>query len=266
MNATQRLFRLDGRVALVTGAAGYLGSAMARALADAGAHVVVSGRSAAARDALAETLRGNGGSASSLALDVGDAAQIDDAVAQLARDHGRLDVLVNNAYDGRTGTFAAATDDDFAQAYRLTVIAAARLMRAATPLLADGARRSGATAAVVNVATMYAQVSPDPRIYGDSGHDSPPWYGAAKAGLLQLTRYAAVHLATHAIRVNALVPGPFPHPGTPDDFLTRLRAKVPLDRLGTSDEMRGPLLFLASDASSFVTGTMLPVDGGWTAW
>lgn len=116
---------------------------------------------------------------------------------------------------------------------------------------------------------MYGSVSPDPSIYGTSGLNNPPYYGAAKAGLIQLTRYAACHLAADRIRVNCISPGPFPSPQALErdpGFHGRLNAKNPMRRTGEPAELAGPLLFLASDASSYVTGTNLAVDGGWTAW
>jgi NAD(P)-dependent dehydrogenase (short-subunit alcohol dehydrogenase family) len=116
---------------------------------------------------------------------------------------------------------------------------------------------------------MYASVSPDASIYGVSGANSPPYYGSAKAALIQLTRYTACHLAADRIRVNSISPGPFPAAQflqRDPEFASRLSAKVPMRRTGNPEELQGPLLFLASDASSYVTGANLAVDGGWTAW
>jgi NAD(P)-dependent dehydrogenase (short-subunit alcohol dehydrogenase family) len=262
-------FRLDGRIALVTGAAGHLGSAIARHVAAAGAHVILSGRGAAPLEALAAELRAGGGASSTLPFDVGDAAQIDAAVDELGRRHRVLDVLVNNAYSGRTGDFAAGTDADFERAYRMAVVGPAHLMRRTVDLLAAGALRRGGTSAIVNVASMYAAVSPDPRVYDSPTDVNPAWYGAAKGGLVQLTRYLAVHFADRSIRVNAVLPGPFPNAAAPQNnaaFIARLAARVPLGRIGQPAEVGGPVVFLSSDAASYVTGALLAVDGGWTAW
>ena len=116
---------------------------------------------------------------------------------------------------------------------------------------------------------MYGTVSPDPAIYGHSGANNPPSYGAAKAGMIQLTRYAACHLAADKVRVNCISPGPFPveeYLERDPAFREQLSRKNPMHRIGDPSELTGPLLFLASDASSYVTGINLPVDGGWTAW
>jgi NAD(P)-dependent dehydrogenase (short-subunit alcohol dehydrogenase family) len=136
-------------------------------------------------------------------------------------------------------------------------------------LLETGASRSGRSSSVVNIASMYGSVSPDPAIYGASGKNNPVHYGATKGGLIQMTRYLACHLGSAGIRVNSIAPGPFPDtqidPGIPG-FYAKLAAKVPLQRVGSPHEVAGPVVFLLSDASSYVSGANLPVDGGWTAW
>jgi NAD(P)-dependent dehydrogenase (short-subunit alcohol dehydrogenase family) len=129
--------------------------------------------------------------------------------------------------------------------------------------------RQSKGASVINIASMYGTVSPDPAIYGDSGLNSPPAYGPAKAALIQLTRYMACHWGTQNIRVNAIAPGPFPRDEfqrSQPAFTERLAAKTPLKRIGRAEEIGGAVTFLASDAASYITGAVLPVDGGWTAW
>jgi NAD(P)-dependent dehydrogenase (short-subunit alcohol dehydrogenase family) len=124
-------------------------------------------------------------------------------------------------------------------------------------------------ASIVNIASMYGIAAPDSRIYSNPDQASPFHYGPAKAALLQLTRHMAAEWGNAGIRVNALVPGPFPAPqvGASDPaFADRLAARTMLGRLGNAAEIGGPLLFLASRAASYVTGAALSVDGGWTAW
>ena len=261
-------FRLDGRVAFLTGATGHLGQSMARGLAGAGAHVVLNARRQDALEDLATDLISSGHRVSIACFDITDESAARIHIAKIAEQHGRLDVLVNNASSGRPGTIDGATAADFDQAYRVNVIAAFQLLQLSLPLLKKSGK-SGPGASVVNIASMYGTVSPDPSTYGVSGANNPPYYGAAKAGLIQLTRYAACHLASDRIRVNSISPGPFPAAKFLErdpEFGERLSAKVPMRRIGNPHEVQGPLLFLASDASSYVTGANLAVDGGWTAW
>ncbi len=263
------IFRLDGRVAFLSGAAGHLGRPMAKALACAGAHVVLNGRTQESLALLAEELKAAGLSASIACFDVTDGAAMRQHLGRIGEKYGRLDVLVNNASPSKPGTIESATADDFDQLYRVNVIAAFELLQVAIPLLKESGSKTPGGASVINIASMYGTVSPDPSIYGTSGANNPPYYGAAKAALIQFTRYAACHLGTQRIRVNSISPGPFPDakylerdPG----FHGQLKAKNPMHRTGDPAEMQGPLLFLASDASSYVTGINLAVDGGWTAW
>lgn len=263
-----KLFCLEGRVALVTGAAGYLGRSISSILAEAGAHVLLNGRSPKVTE-FALKLKERGLKASTAIFDVTAEAEVEAAVKRIKTEYGRLDILVNNAYSGRTGTVETATSEDFRAAYEIAVTAAFRLVQVSRPLLEIAARNNPGGASVINIASMYGMVSPDPSLYGDSGMNNPPFYGAAKGGLIQLTRYLACHLAGSKIRVNSISPGPFPPSDIAwkkPDFYEGLCRRNPMGRIGDPDELRGPVLLLASDAGSYITGINLPVDGGWTAW
>lgn len=266
MKALQTSFSMAGRNALLTGASGHLGQEMALALARAGATVWLNGRSADKIEALVSDLRSEGLSAHSAVFDVLDA----DAVADFFAHFGEcsLEVLVNNAYAGNGGTIETSEADAYARAYAMAVGSAEALLRCALPALRRAVASSG-DASVINVASMFALVSPDLRVYATPQGSNPPFYGAAKAALLQWTRYAACEFGREGIRVNAISPGPFPadavHRSDPE-FVHRLEQKVPLGRTGRAEEIGGPILFLASPAATFVNGANLVVDGGWTCW
>jgi NAD(P)-dependent dehydrogenase (short-subunit alcohol dehydrogenase family) len=255
------MFRLDGKTAFISAARGHLGQAMTRALGAAGAHVIVNGRDVTALSHFTDTLRGEGISAEPAAFDVLDL----EAVRGFFAARPRLDILVNNAVAMTVKPFAALAPEDFARTYQSSVIAAFESCRAALPALQQ-AVLAGGDASVINIASMYGAVAPDARLYAVREQQSPFHYGPAKAGLLQLTRHLAAEFGPLGVRVNALTPGPFPANIADAAFAQRLAAKTMLGRLGTPEEIGGPLLFLASPAARYVTGATIAVDGGWTAW
>ncbi|MBX7192565.1 MAG: glucose 1-dehydrogenase [Sandaracinaceae bacterium] len=245
-------FRLDGRVAIVTGASSGIGRATALALADAGAHVVLAART---EDKLAEVARAIGPRALVCRTDVTQGADLDALVARTLEAHGRIDVLVNVA-GGTPPTIAlAVSDDDLDAAFRFNVTSAFHLSRACAPHLA---RRSEGQAggAIVNISSAMSH-----RV--DSGFVA---YGAAKAALDHMTRLLA-HEWAPKIRVNAIAVGATKTealtfvtqmPGVEDGMV----AKTPLARLGEPDDIALAALYLASSASAWVTGQVLSVDGG----
>jgi len=255
------MFRLDGKTAFVSAARGHLGQAMTRALARAGAHVIVNGRDGAALAAYVETLRAEGFSAEAAAFDAFDISALSGFLA--ARP--RLDVLVNNAVAMQMKSFAALAPEDFARTFQSSVTAAFMAARAALPALKAAVAADG-DASIINIASMYAAVAPDARLYPDPAQQSPFHYGPAKAGLIQLTRHLAAEFGPLGVRVNAILPGPFPARLADPAFGARLAGRTMLRRLGRAEEIGGPLLFLAAPASSYMTGAALTVDGGWTAW
>jgi len=265
MNSLEQ-FSLKGRTALVTGAAGYLGSAMSTMLADAGAHVILNVRSIARGESLLRTIEARGGSAELLELDVSDELAVQDYFAHSGPS--ALHVLVNNAYKGMGGTIETSTADDYLASYQISLVAAHNMLRSALPALRRAVQQTG-DASVINVGSMYGVVSPDRRVYDSPAGTNPPFYGATKAALIQWSRYAACEFGSEGIRVNAISPGPFPSTSVQDDapeFVNKLALRVPMGRIGQASEIAGPVLFLASAAASFVNGVNLSVDGGWTAW
>jgi NAD(P)-dependent dehydrogenase (short-subunit alcohol dehydrogenase family) len=257
------LFRLDGRSVFLSGAAGHLGRAMSWALARAGAHVILNGRTESTLHALQAALAAEGLDSTVAAFDITDR----DKAASFLKRLARLDVLVNNAITGLPGKDGGGSAEAFQKALQSGITVAYQNVEDALPALEAAADAVG-TASVVNITSVYSHVSPTFAIYGDSGLDSPPYYSAAKGGLLQLTRYMACRLAKSRVRVNSLSPGIFPwdeversHPA----FIDAVSSRTPFGRPGRAEEIGGPIVFLASDASSYMTGADLIIDGGWTA-
>ena len=261
--SVEKYFSLEGRVALITGASGYLGEAMSEALAEAGAMVYLGGRDIARLEALEKRFISAGYRVKALAFDLRDEGKIEDAVHEAGEEAGRLDVLVHNAHRPRSGANHASERADFIEGIELSVVSAHRLLHAALPYLRQ-ARARGGSPSVIHIASMYGIVSPNPLNYDAPELQNPSFYGASKAALLQFTRHAAVHLAKESIRVNALSPGAFPRPEAPKALVDRLSSQIPLGRVGSPDELKSAILFLASPSSSYLTGANLVVDGGYT--
>jgi NAD(P)-dependent dehydrogenase (short-subunit alcohol dehydrogenase family) len=262
-------FLLTDRAILVTGATGHLGRPIAHAIAAAGAMPIVAGRSSERLASLVSEIETGHRRSMAIAFDIGDPGQCRGAITQIVERAGRLDGIVNCAYSARIGSIETTQDAELQLAWNQHVAGPFALLQAALPALRAAGRALSGGASIVNICSMYGHVSPDPRIYGDSGKNSPPAYGAAKAALLQLTRYLAVHLGPDRIRVNSVSPGPFPPASIAQsnpEFHRQLCDKTPLGRIGVAAELTGPVVFLLSDAASFVTGADLKVDGGWTAW
>lgn len=282
-NNPENLFDLHGKVAIVTGGAGLLGMEFCRTLAQAGAQVASvdllepygDGETSARRagfEASAESVV-------AVKADITDPVAVEQVVTRIVTTFGRLDILVNSAaldpkFDPKhlgvessasstSGAFETFPLDAWKQAIDVNLTGAFVCCQAAVkPMLAQG------SGVIINIASMYGLVGPDQRLYQRPGQPAkykPVYYTVTKAGILGLTRYLASYYAGKNIRVNALTPGGVFN-GHDDDFVQSYAARSILGRMARKDEMNGALLFLASEASSYMTGANLVIDGGWTAW
>ena len=255
-----QLFDLSGRVALLTGASGHLGGVFARALAEAGASVVAASRELHKAEASIAALPREQPHYA-VELDQMNPASLRAGFAQAIALAGGVDILVNNGHAALGKDWTSVSQEEFV-AHLGNAAAYFELAR----LTRDDAVRRGAPASIIMLGSMYGQVASYPDAYAGVCPASPVAYHALKGGVLQMTRHLAVYWAADRVRVNALSPGPFPSEKAPAEMVARLATKSPLLRTGQPHELKGALVFLASDASSYMTGQNLTIDGGWTAW
>jgi len=272
----QEKFDLTGRVAVVTGGVGLLGAEFCKTLAEAGAAVAVVDLNAPASQAVADSLTKDGYKALAIPTDITQPDSVNAAVEKALSAFGRLDILVNSAaldpkFDpdavskGITpGAFEDYPLDLWNSALNVNLTGMFLVTQACVrPMIEQGKKGS-----IINICSTYGLNGPDQRIYVKEGKRvafKPVYYTVTKAGVMGFTKYLAAYYAGTEIRVNALTPGGVFN-NHEDYFVQNYSARTILGRMAKKDEMNGALLFLASDASSYMTGNNVVVDGGWTAW
>jgi NAD(P)-dependent dehydrogenase (short-subunit alcohol dehydrogenase family) len=270
------LFSLQGKTAVLTGASGFLGRTLTEALLTNGARVVVLGRSERLEvEAKKWSERFGAERIRPFRTDMYDLARVHECFDTIAAEEERVDILVNNAHEigpkagfnVPDGSLEESSYDQWMRNLTGGVYWAALSVQKLGKRMVE--TQSGS---IINISTMYAVVAPSPQLYVGTKFMNPPGYSASKAALLSFTRYVAAFWGQHGIRANAILPGPFSNteekgPNTvekDDPFIEKLKARTCLGRTGRPRELAGALLFLASDASSYMTGQGLLVDGGWT--
>lgn len=258
----EKLFSLAGKRIWAFGGAGYLGQSVVQALHGLGADVLCVDLDGKAAEFVA-----NAGLAGEVATGNADIAdipacegQVNAWLTQLGVPHG----LVNLTAFTTAKTMDALTETDFDRVNHGNLTATWALSRQIGNAMAAEGRGS-----MVLFSSMYGMVSPYPEVYQGPMNKNPVEYGVGKAGIIQMTRYLAVHYGQAQVRCNCISPGPFPNPKVQaeyPDFIARLAGKSPLGRVGQSPEIAGAVAFLLSDASTYITGHNLAVDGGWTSW
>lgn len=254
-----KLFSLKNQVIIITGGYGYLGKGMVEALLAAEAEVVVAGRSV-------EKFNAAFSPDSKLHFwktDICNTQDIKSLFESIWNRFGRIDCLINNAFVTKTdGSPEALSDDAMMETLQGSLAAVYSSIREVVPYF-----RKQKYGRIINISSMYGIVAPDFSIYDSAPQFlNPPHYGAAKAGLIQLTKYFAVYLGKENILVNAISPGPFPGEAVQkaEEFVDNLKEKTALGRIGNPGDLQGAIIFLCAPGSSFITGHNLVVDGGWT--
>lgn len=269
------LFSLEGRVVIVTGATGLLGRQHANALGEAGAHVVVTDLDELACAELATQLEAAfGGSALAVAADIVDRRSLEQLRDAVLERFGRIDVLVNNAAindkveDPVAGIELSRFENYPLDLWRRSIDVNVTGTFLSCQVLGGVLAERGA-GSIINVASTYGIVAPDQALYRDEAGQQqfykPPAYPTSKAAVLGLTRFLAAYWGPAGVRVNALSPGGV-EAGQDAHFVSAYSARTPLGRMARPSDYRGALVFLASDASAYMTGANLVVDGGWTVW
>lgn len=253
-------FSLAGKVALVTAGAGpLLGKSISEALAEAGATLITASRSEERNLAFADQMRQKGYDAHGTEVDITNLHSIERLRAHITENFGRLDILVNNALARVGGDYETQTPEQWRYSAEGDLVGLFALCKTFLQvMLAQGKGN------IINISSIYGVVAGDPTLYEGTEMSHPPHYDFVKAGMINFTRYLATTYGKRGIRANCISPGGyFDH--QPEPFVRAYSKRVPIGRMLNNEDIKGAVVFLASDASEYVLGANLMVDGGWTA-
>ena len=255
-------FSLRGKTAVVTAGAGPLfGSSISEALAEAGARVITASRSLERNREYASALTAQtGAEAHGMELDIGDADAIERFHAEVIDRFGNVEVLVNSALarDATAGSFQTQTIDAWRQSAAGDMVGLYAICKAFI-----GSMVAAGGGSIINISSIYGVVGNDPSLYEDTEMVQPPNYNFIKAGMINFTRYVANYYGKQGVRANCISPGGY-YTGQAGPFVERYNKRVPMGRMMDNEDLKGAVVFLASDASAYVTGHNLLVDGGFT--
>lgn len=252
------MFSLKGRIALVTGGAGIYGKQIAESLAEAGATTIMASRNQETLGAQAEKFRERGLNVTAMKLDQSDPNSVRDLLDAIVKQHGRIDVLVNNAVARPMKDWSDPLEK-FIESMAINMTGIFEMTRTFGDHMATQGKGS-----IINIGSIQGSVGPDYTLYEGLGWGVPPDYFMHKGGMIQLTRYAASKLGPQGVRVNIISPGGY-NPSVPEVFYKRYSARTFLGRMGSETDLKGAIVYLASDASAYVTGANLFIDGGYSA-
>ncbi len=252
-------FSLRGRIALVTAGAGPLfGSSLSEGLAEAGATVVVASRSMERNQAFARGMVERGYDAHGMQVDICDEDSIHRLHDQILEKFGRLDILVNSALARVGGGFETQTSEDWLESAKGDMVGLFTICKDFVPDMVWQKKGS-----IINISSIYGVVANDPSLYEGTNMLQPPTYNFVKAGMINFTRHIANYYGKQGVRANCISPGGYIG-NQPKPFLDNYCKRVPIGRLLDNEDIKGAVVFLASDASAYVTGINLLLDGGWT--
>lgn len=257
------LFDMTGKVAIVTGGGTHLGRAMATALGELGAMVVIASRRRELCEEVASELRSQGIRCHGAGCDVTDENQVNALVEDVVRDHARLDVMISNAGGAATTSYIPnASIDEFRQTWEQNVTSTYVCAQAAARVMIP--QRSGS---IITLGSIHGFLSGDKRLYDglDFRRSGPP-YQTAKGAIINMTRALSAELGEYGITSNCISPGQIPRSSTDPEMIERCRLNNPLQRTGVPDDIKGAACLLASDAGKWITGQNIVVDGGWSVW
>jgi len=261
------MFRLTGKVAVVTGGAGLYGAHISEALCEAGATVLIASRNVERCEEAAEALRSRGHRANGMQLDLGDESSIEAFVREVEAAHGGIDILVNNSVS-RTGLndIEKTTAEGWLAAQQVNGLGLMLMSKAVV-----GRMRERGGGNIINIASIQGILGPHFPVYGETGMTSGIEYTYAKWGMVGMTKWLANYYGKQNIRVNCISPGGYNPVGTSreiqaDEFLRNYIERTPLARMADDTDIKGAIVYLASEASKYVTGHNLVLDGGWSNW
>lgn len=260
----QKMFSLKNKVIMITGGAGHMGSSMSKALVSFGANVIMIGRNEERlRDLVIQNKPSGNNSFEYFVCDVTREEDFQDVVKKVVSNHGTIDVFINNAHSGKREKFEDLTKAAWQDGLEHTLTHYFTCLKAVSPVMLKVGKGS-----IINVASLWSYLAPDQRMYLDLNNNPPIHYSVAKGGALSMTRYLATLWADKGIRVNAISPGWFPQKRGPErpDYMHEITRRIPMGRIGQPDDLAGIVVYLASDASSYVTGQNFIIDGGYSVW
>jgi NAD(P)-dependent dehydrogenase (short-subunit alcohol dehydrogenase family) len=254
----KKLFSLEGKCAVVIGGSGKIGFPMAEALAEAGAKVYIASRSSKNFQPVVDKLYSQGLNAEGVVLDQSNEKNVIEVVDAISKDFKAPDILINSGCSRPMKKFFYDSVDNWDKSMQVN----ARGMFITARIFGESMAKTG-KGSIINISSIYGLVAPDMNVYHGSDFETEPDYAFLKGGIISFSRYLASYYAKKGVRVNCISPGGF-YNNQSEPFLSKYIAKTPMGRMAKHDDIKGVALFLASDASKYITGSVIAVDGGWT--